>query len=60
MDGPAFYNARDAMQAVKKNDDNYQIKGLGQDEDLANQILILISDTRKSGAQTESRFFMHC
>jgi len=47
MDGPAFYNARDAMQAVKKNDDNYQIKGLGQDEDLANQILILISDTRK-------------
>lgn len=46
MDGPAFYNAREAIQAAKKSENNYRIRGLGQDEELANQVLILISDNR--------------
>lgn len=47
MDGPAFYQARDAITQIKKSKDRYKINGLESDGELINNTLALISDGRK-------------
>ena len=57
MDGPAFYNARHAMQEIKKNEDCYKIKGLEKDEELTNNMLAIISDNKKKWEGNRIKIF---
>lgn len=48
MDGPAFYNARDGINKLKKQGDLYNLEGLADDlQALANASLRLFSHTSK-------------
>lgn len=47
MDGPAFYNARDTLEEIKKKNCSYGIKGLDKDAELVNTVLALISDQKQ-------------